>query len=71
MTEDETFNRLRRVPFNEACAIYSIACINSNLRSNASREDLNRAAEKDLRIAGWTIDELNEESVRLNKLDDN
>jgi len=62
---DDTFNKLRRVPYNDACAIYTLATLYMPI--STSREDLNLAAKDDLKAAGWTIEELNAESRRLEK----
>lgn len=62
-TEEDTFNRLRRVPYERACAIYCIAAM--NLPSDAFAFEIRQAVEGDLQIAGWTLDELNAESIRF------
>jgi hypothetical protein len=62
-TEEDTFNKLRRVSYEQACAIYCIAAM--HLPSDALAFELRQATEEDLKVAGWTLDELNAESVRL------
>lgn len=60
MTEEDTFDALRRVPYVDACVIYCIAGI--DLPSTTSEEERHAISKEDLRIAGWTIEELYEES---------
>jgi hypothetical protein len=67
MTEDDTFNKLRRVSYEEACTIYTMACI--YLKSGISTKEINEAVKEDLRVAGWTIDNLRDESLRLHNLE--
>ncbi len=53
---EDTYNRLRRVSYAEACVIYTMACM--YLRSGASSAEINEAAAPDLKSAGWTINDL-------------
>ena len=68
LTEEDTFNKLRRTSYVDACVIYTIACL--HLPSNTPVEILNEIAKEDLKIAGWTIEELNIESRRQEDVGD-
>ena len=54
MTEEDTFNKLRRVSYPEACVIYTMSCF--KFPSNYPRELLRVAAEPELLAAGWPWD---------------
>lgn len=62
---NDTYNKLRRVTYPQAAAIYCIACM--HLPSDTPREILNATAKEDLRVAGWTIEDLTKESVRIER----
>jgi hypothetical protein len=65
LTEEDTFNKLRRVPYIEACIIYTMACIREGLAFSATTIEQDHAAKDDLLVVGWTIEELNKESWRM------
>ena len=60
MTEDDTFNRLRRVPYEEAVIEYSMVCM--YLRSSAPTMERDALANPILKPLGWTVEELFKES---------
>ena len=55
-TEQETFDKLRRAPYIEAQVAYTMACI--YLRSDASAEELIKVSFEQLRVLGWTYEDL-------------
>jgi hypothetical protein len=62
LTEDDTYKKLKRkVDYNEACAIYTIVCM--DYASETHRDILIAAAEPELNKVGWTMDELLEEDT--------
>lgn len=64
-TEEDTFNRLRRSSYNDACVAYTMACISKNIRSYASKEELIEASKEELRLLGWTHQDLIVEDMRM------
>lgn len=61
-SEEETFDRLRRANYNEACAVYSAAII--YLRSGASMEERKELADPQLIPLGWTVEDIFQEAKR-------
>lgn len=59
---EDTFNKLRRVPYEEACTEYMMACL--YLHSTATSEQLREIADPVLEKLGWSIADLNVESRR-------
>lgn len=55
-SEEDTFDRLRRASYNEACAVYSAATI--YLRSGASMEERKELADPQLKPLGWTVEDI-------------
>ena len=64
-TEQDTFDKLRRVSYYDACAAYITACISNGLPSNATSEDMDSAAKEPLQALGWTIESLSAEHMRM------
>jgi hypothetical protein len=62
ITEQMTFDALRRAPYYQACVEYTMACI--HLPSDVSEEVLKEYAEPELKKIGWTHEELILESRR-------
>lgn len=64
LTQDDTYKKLKRkVSYNDACAIYTMVCM--DYASETHRDILNAAAEPELNKVGWTMDELFEEDAKL------
>jgi hypothetical protein len=61
-TEEDTFNRLRRSSYNDACTEYVMACL--YLRSDASEEEKIEVSEPALNRLGWTYQDLMGEHMR-------
>jgi hypothetical protein len=62
MTEEDTYNKLRRIDYEMACVEYTMAVI--NLSSTVPEEVRIAHAEPALRAVGWTYADLLEESRR-------
>ena len=62
-SEEDTFNKLRRCSYEEACAAYTMAFINRY--GNISIEDIDR----EVKSCGWTYESLLEESRRRDGID--
>lgn len=62
MTEDDTYDRLRRVKYDEACKIY--ANYTKGMNALASADQYKLVSNTALQSVGWTYDDLMAESVR-------
>jgi hypothetical protein len=62
ITEQQTFDALRRAPYYQACVESTMACI--HLPFDCPEEILIAAAEPELKKIGWTHEELILESRR-------
>jgi hypothetical protein len=62
---DAVYDVLRRVPYEQACAEYTMACI--YLRSDAHRFELAAVADPVLKPLGWTTEDMMTEAIRRAK----
>lgn len=62
---EDTYNVLRRAPYEQACVEYTLACM--YLHSTATREQLTTVADPILEKFGWSVDDLYVESRRREK----
>lgn len=67
MSELDTFNKLRRSSYNEACAIYTMTMFGSY--PNISEEEKRNLLENELKYAGWTLASFFEESAKQHKIE--
>ena len=64
---EDTFNKLRRIPYPEACVEYTMAMLDMHVAPYHSLdiEEIRNLVDPILEKFGWTLAELNKESHRL------
>jgi len=62
-TEQDTFDKLRRSSYADACVAYTMSCW--HLPSNATKEEMEDASREALSILGWTHEDLAAEDMRM------
>jgi len=65
-SEEDTFDRLRRASYNEACAAYSAAIM--YLRSGAPIEERKQLADPVLKPLGWIVEDIFDEARKQQSL---
>ena len=65
-SEQDTFDKLRRSSYNDACLAYTLAFM--SLPSYATSEHKIAASEDALRVLGWTYRSLLEEDMRMRSI---
>ncbi len=58
-TEEQTFNRLRRIPYRHACAEFTIMALELNMDFETPNDEMARVMDPLLKRHGWTLAELN------------
>ena len=68
LSPEDTFNRLRRIPYKQACAEYVKGQIGITGPYPYHAEEFRSIMDPILKPFGWTVEEMNKESRRLKEL---